>query len=82
MELGRETIQNMTDLSFTFAKAVYGVAEPEYRSRKCANQINRLLGFAISSKYVQANFDDNSKAEVTPHLNIMLTRKCNRFVSF
>jgi predicted metalloendopeptidase len=82
MELGRETVQTMADLSFTFTKAVYGVAEPEYRSRKCANQVNRLLGFAISSKYVQTNFDENSKADVTPlFLKEYLPKNCKRFVS-
>ncbi len=35
------------------------------RSNNCANEINSLLGYAISGKYIENNFDESVKTQVS-----------------
>ena len=34
------------------------------RSNSCANEINSLLGYAISAKYIENSFDEKAKVQV------------------
>ena len=53
----------MLDIQFAFNKVLYGTTASDPRWLTCTNKINNLVGFAISSKYVES-FSDESKAQV------------------
>lgn len=54
----------MRDLQFAFNKVLYGTTTPNPRTTDCSNQDNDLLGFGISSKYIERKFAEVAKTEV------------------
>jgi predicted metalloendopeptidase len=58
-----DTTQQMLDIQFAFNKVLYGTTASDPRWLTCTNKINNLVGFAISSKYVES-FSDESKAQL------------------
>jgi len=63
-----ETTQQMKDLEFAFKKAMSGTISPSALSITCADKINNLLGYAVSYKYIETNFDEQAKTEVFSQL--------------
>ena len=62
--LSSSTTQQMRDLQFEFNKVVYGTTAPTAWSITCADTANNLLGYAVSNKYIEENFQENAKTEV------------------
>lgn len=54
----------MRDLQFAFHQVLYGTTAQNDRSTACADSTNSLLGFAVSNKYVENNFQEQAKLEV------------------
>jgi len=63
--LSGATTQQMRDLQSNFNKVLYGTIAPTaWSDITCAQTANNLLGFAVSNKYTERNFQEQAKTEV------------------
>ncbi|EFX85605.1 hypothetical protein DAPPUDRAFT_46047, partial [Daphnia pulex] len=58
------TNERMTDLQIEFAKENEGILKETPRPEKCVEIINKLMGYAMGSVYVERVFDDESIEEI------------------
>lgn len=68
------TTQQMRDLKFAFKQVLHGTTAQNDRSTTCADSTNNLLGFAVSNKYVEINFEEQAKFEVLVFIFIQNTK--------
>lgn len=60
----------MKDLEFAFKKTMSGTTAPTALSITCADKVNSLLGYAVSYKYIESNFNEQARTEVILDCNM------------